>query len=195
MSGPFGTGDIFDAFILLEEWLPEEEVEDDGVEAPLFPADLGETLAELRPAAAAVGAAPPDLTEVTEPDLSRGDKLELRLDDRELAGLDLALPVVDDFEDALTGLNVDCGGGRAFASVALEGGEGWTHAATADSAMVTVILAPLPLPTPTEEEEEGGFCLGSLGTELGLEGGSLGLEDFKVVGCWRELKLSRPWGK
>ena len=71
---------------------PEEEVEDDGVEAPLFPADLGETLAELRPAAAAVGAAPPDLTEVTEPDLSRGDKLELRLDDRELAGLDLALP-------------------------------------------------------------------------------------------------------
>ena len=54
--------------------------------------DLGETLAELRPAAAAVGAALPDLTEVTEPDLSRGDKLELRLDDRELAGLDLALP-------------------------------------------------------------------------------------------------------
>ena len=68
-------------------------------------------------------------------------------------------PVVDDFEDALTGLNVDCGGGRAFASVALEG-DGCTHAATADSAMVTVILAPLPLPAPTEEEEEGGF-LGS----------------------------------
>ena len=73
---------------------PEEEEEEDGVEAPLFPAaclsDLGETLAELRPAAA--GAALPDFTEVTEPDLSRGDKLELRLDDRELAGLDLALP-------------------------------------------------------------------------------------------------------
>ena len=71
---------------------PEEEEEEDGVEAPLFPAaclsDLGETLAELRPAAAAL----PDLTEVTDPDLSRGDKLELRLDDRELAGLDLALP-------------------------------------------------------------------------------------------------------
>ena len=66
---------------------------------------------------------------------------------------------MDDFEDALTGLNVDCGGGRAFASVALEG-DGCTHAATADSAMVTVILAPLPLPAPTEEEEEGGF-LGS----------------------------------
>lgn len=183
MSGPFGTGDNFDAFILPEEWLPEEEEEEDGVEAPLFPAaclsDLGETLAELRPAAA--GAALPDFTEVTEPDLSRGDKLELRLDDRELAGLDLALPVVDDFEDALTGLNVDCGGGRAFASVALEG-DGCTHAATADSAMVTVILAP------------PGF-FGSPGTELGLEGGSLGLEDFKVVGCWRELKLSRPWGK
>ena len=90
-------------------------------------------------------------------------------------------PVVDDFEDALTGLNVDCGGGRAFASVVLEG-DGCTHAATADSAMVTVILAP------------PGF-LGSPGTELGLEEGSLGLEDFKVVGCWRELKLSRPWGK
>ena len=66
------------------------EEEDDGVEAPLFPADLGETLAELRPAAA--GAALTDFTEVTEADLSRGDKLELRLDDRELAGLDLALP-------------------------------------------------------------------------------------------------------
>ena len=72
-----------------------------------------------------------------------------------------------------------------MASVAAEG-EGCTQAATADSAMVIVILAPLP-------PEDGGF-FGSLGTEIGLEG-SLGLEDFKVVGCWRELKLSRPCGK
>lgn len=81
MRGPLGTGDIF---IFLEVDGATADPPDDPFlveEAP----DLGETPLLPPPP-------PPDLTEVTDPDLSRGDRLELRLDDRELAGLDRALP-------------------------------------------------------------------------------------------------------
>ena len=75
-----GTGDIF---IFLDDV-------DDGVPDPLPPFFA---LSEAECALGETPLLPPDLTEVTDPDLSRGERLELRLDDRELAGLDLALPV------------------------------------------------------------------------------------------------------
>ena len=79
-----GTGDIF-IFLDDVEGVPLDD-EDDDDPFLLDLSDLGETPLPAAPP-------PPDLTDVTDPDLSRGERLEFRLDDRELAGLDRDFPV------------------------------------------------------------------------------------------------------